>query len=1126
MRNKKNNQNKCFPVLGKDRNTSCGSSLRSATKHIAIKVGMAALSLLLMLPVVAQRQAEVVVQGVVTSRLDGSELIGVNVAEVDASNRIVTGTVTDFDGRYVIRVKNTNNKLVFSYVGFVKQERRIGNASRVDVALVDDTQTIRDVEVVATRRHSEGGFSIPQREIATAIQSLDMKEIEGLQVSSVDEALQGRIAGLDIVSNSGDPGSGTQMRIRGASSITGSTQPLIVLNGVPYEMQVDQSFDYANSNQEQYANLLSINPDDIQEISVLKDAAASAVWGSKGANGVIMITTKRGYTGPTRIEYSYRYTGTIQPRGLKMLNGDDYTMLMKQAFFNPEQNENASNFNEYNYDLSFTEFQQYNNNTDWVKEVSQMGNINDHYLTLSGGGERATYRVSGGYMYQNGTIIGQKYDRLSTRAFLDYRVSDRLKFTSELSFTYSNNDRNYVMDDRLSILGIAYKKMPNLTVYKQDEAGRNTNEFYNILTSSQLNSDQKFLVNPVALALLAENNVKNYRVLPVFRLQYDLLDPNEQTLRYSMYVSFDINNDKTTKYLPNSVTNYHWSSSNYNNSEAGDNESIVIQTDNNLSWVPKLENKDHNLLLYGSLQTTEGRSTYQGIVSYGLPSASAPEASTPAYLLAEYTNRAHWRSMGLLARAHYSYKSKYILSATYRRDGSTKFGDGKKWGDFPGVSLKWIITDEEFMQSTKSWLSMLAFRPGWGLAGNQPQYEYLHFSRYADFDRYIDMNSQRPLSLRLDNLSWETTSSFNYGMDIGLWKDKLQLDLNFYNKRTKDLLFPKVGIPNSSGFSELAYQNAGVMDNNGWEVNLYGNKLYQNKQFSVDFRFNIANSVNRIVELKEAILNTYNGKYDYENGSYLTRIQEGNSFGSIYGFRYNGVYQYDKYISGVQENAPVARNRDGNVILDENGETVPMVFAYGRTNEYEFRGGDAIYEDINHDGNIDELDIVYLGNSNPLFNGGFGPTFRYKNLSLTTFFNFRVGNKIVNAARMFAENMYSTNNQSIAVNWRWRKDGDVTEIPRALYNYGYNWLGSDRFVEDGSFLRFKYLTLNYAVPKQMLRKVNVDKMSFYLTFNNLFVLTKYTGVDPEVAYGSLGVSKDWGQTPRSKDVTLGISIGL
>lgn len=298
----------------------------------------------------------VIVQGTVSSVKDGP-LIGVCISEVDANNRVVGGTITDLNGYYVLRMKNRSNKINYTYTGYISQTRRTDSSKKIDVVLAENTQQLKEVMIVSSKRTSENGFSIPKREISTAIQSLDMKEIEGVQVSSVDEALQGRIAGLDIVANSGDAGSGSTMRIRGASSINGSSTPLIVLNDVPYEMQVDNNFDFANSNQEQFANLLSINPDDIQEITVLKDAAASAIWGSKGANGVISIRTKKGYSGPTKIEYSYRFTGTVQPRGLKMLNGDDYTMLMKQAYFNVAQDPTAGNYNEYNYNTAFTEYE-------------------------------------------------------------------------------------------------------------------------------------------------------------------------------------------------------------------------------------------------------------------------------------------------------------------------------------------------------------------------------------------------------------------------------------------------------------------------------------------------------------------------------------------------------------------------------------------------------------------------------------------------------------------------------------------------------------------------------------------------------------------------------------------------
>ncbi len=373
----------------------------------------------------------IVIQGTVTARSNAETLIGVSVTEVDATNRVQSGTVTDANGHYVIPVKNVNNKLVFSYLGFAKQTRNIGTDRTINVTMSESQTALKEVAVVAKKTYSEGGFAIPQREVSTAIQTIDAKEFDGLQVGSIDEALQGRVAGLDIVANSGDPGSGSSMRIRGTSSINSNNEPLIVVNGVPWTAEVDANFDFANANQEQYANMLSINPDDILKIDVLKDAASTAVWGSRGANGVLQITTKKGATGPTRVNYTYRLTRAVQPKGLNMLNGDDYTMMMKQALFNSQQDENASDIDELNYDTSFSDYQNFNNNTDWVKEVSRTGYTHDHALTVSGGGERATFRVSGGYLDQEGTIIGTALKRLTTRSNLTYNISDRLRVEAE-----------------------------------------------------------------------------------------------------------------------------------------------------------------------------------------------------------------------------------------------------------------------------------------------------------------------------------------------------------------------------------------------------------------------------------------------------------------------------------------------------------------------------------------------------------------------------------------------------------------------------------------------------------------------------------------------------------------------
>jgi TonB-linked SusC/RagA family outer membrane protein len=672
--------------------------------------------------------------------------------------------------------------------------------------------------------------------------------------------------------------------------------------------------------------------------------------------------------------------------------------------------------------------------------------------------------------------------------------------------------------------------MPNVSVYeeklKEDLTEEITDKYYAIPRTSLFNAFQRDLANPVALANLGTNDLKNFRIIPTFKLQYDLTDPDENFLRYMMYFSFDISNNKISQFLPWEATNSSWNIPYVNHSTSADSQTASMQIDNNITWQPRFENTDHSLIVMGSIQLRAGQSSSQGITRFGLTSGASTDASQDAYLQDIVTTRGAYRNIGLLARVHYAYKSRYVISSTLRRDGSTKFGDARKYGNFPGVSAKWIISDEPFMDFSKSIISMLALRPSWGISGNEPDDEYLHFSRYSDYGSYMDMQATRPSSLRLSDLKWETTSAFNYGADVGFLDDRFVLDLNAYNKRTYDLLFKKVSIPSTSGFSEISYSNVGIMDNDGFEFNFYANRAIQIGQFSADLNFNVSNQINTIVQLDDEVLNQYNTDFSYENGTFLTRLQEGHSYGSIYGFRYKGVYKYDEYIANEQEDAPVARDEFNRVLLDENEEALPMTYAYGTPSQYEFRGGDAKYEDVNHDGTIDELDIMYLGNSNPLINGGFGTTLHYKDFSCVMFFNFRVGNKIVNQARMHAENMYWSDNQSIAVNWRWRKEGDDTMIPRALYGYGYNWLGSDRFVEDGSFLRFKYLQFNYTVPSARLKRYKIDRLSLYLNFNNLAVLTKYTGVDPEIGYGEFGVATDKSTTPRSKDFTLGISIGL
>ena len=1074
------------------------------------------------------QQDAVVLTGKVSAANNGETLMGVSVAELDDNNRVINGAISDMDGNYVLRLKSAKNKIKFSYIGYIPQTFSKNDKKRLDVKLIEETQMLTETVVIAKRTTNDGAFNIPTREISMAMQKVDAKDFEGISVASVDDALQGRISGLDIVGNSGAPGSGATMRIRGTSSITGNANPLIVVNGIPFDGDVNSGFDFASANEEQYANLLNVNVDDIQDIVVLKDAASTSMWGSKGANGVLMITTKKGAKGKTKVQYTYRFTQAFQPQGMKMLSGDDYTMLIKQELFNKTlaANETRLSLEELNYNPSFAEYENFNNNTDWISAVSQVGYTNEHNISIAGGGDRAKFRLSGGFYNQTGTNIGQELKRFSTRSQLDYQVSDRLRFTSEFGFTYTNNNRNYD-----NLLEIAYKKMPNVSIYAQDTNGNNSDVFYNILSSSKLDGSQKNLMNPVALGTLAYERELSYRILPTFRLIYDIFDPNDHYLRYSAYVTFDINNVETNNFLPYNVNSYDWGNSSVNRAEGENTEKVTVMTENQLTWqLPK--NKIHQLMVDLKLNTSSSFSSSQAFVSYGFPDTSINDPTALGYLESENSGTIKARSIGLTSRVHYALQNKYIVDLSYRLDGSTRFGANNRFGSFPGVGLKWIVSDEAFMKPLEKWVSLLAVRPSWGMAGNQPGAEYLHFSKYvADKFGYMSGTSVRPDNLELTDLRWETVSSTNIGSDIEFLKGKINLTLDWYHKRTNDLLFANLPISPTSGFTSILYRNAGIMDNDGWEINFDFRNLIKKGKFSLDFNFNISNYYNRIIELDDAVENQYNNKAtSIGNGVYLTMLQEGNSFGSIYGFKYKGVYQYSEFIAGEQEDAPVARDANDNVLLDYEGKPKPMYYNYKST-KYKFQGGDVQYEDVNHDGSIDQYDVVYLGNSNPKFSGGYGINLRYGSFALRTLFTFRVGSKIINISRMNAENMYTFNNQTVTTNWRWRKEGDDTMVPRAVYNQAYNWLGSDRYVEDGSYMRMKYMQLNYTVPDKFVKKLKLSQLIVYSNFNNLFCLSTYSGVDPEVAYGTFlrgipGVSIDYSRTPRSIDWNLGVTVGF
>ncbi len=1095
-----------------------------------------------------------------------------NVVEVDANNRNISFAQTDMNGNFSMAVKNTKNKLKISYVGYKTVTLAIGTRTRFDVTLQDATQ-IKELTVVAKKKFNSGGLAIPEREVSVAAQTFNMSEVEGLAFTSADEALQGQIAGLDIVANSGNLGAGTSMRLRGVTSINGSAEPLIVVDGNIFD-NPDANFDFQNANEETYASLLSVNPSDIEDIQVLKDAAATAIWGSRGANGVIQIRTKRGARGATKVDYSLRVQASWQPKGYNLLNGDDYTMMLKEMYYNPAQSATATtNINEINYNRSWAEFENWNNNTDWVKEVKQVGWNQFHFLTISGGGEKANFRVSAGYDHQNGTIIKQRLDRFTTKLALDYFVSDRITFRTTFPLTYTANHRNY--DD--NILGRAQKLSPNMSVYRQDALGNNTNEFYIILppgandaagssaagTSATQLKSMRDKGNPVAIANLAWRDEKTYRISPEFRLDYYLLgkDDSKTMLNYSGLVYIDIFSKSEPKYWPGalftpaSLSDPGWSNSNYNRSEMYDYNSLAFTTRHTLTFTPKFKNEDWFSTMLMRWEMTSGNDNSQRVVNFNKPNGTT-SPTVDAVIKSMSTGNGQWRSMSGIYTGHISYKGgRYSFDFSLRADGTTKFGSDKKWGFFPGISARWNISQEPFMKWSEKWLSMLSFRPSWGIVGREPGSQYLQYSKYDANGVYGGMSNTRNTirldGLRLDKLKWERTTQYNVGGDFGFFKDRITGDFNYYFKRTKDLLMGGVRIPSSNGFSSLSWANVGEMTNKGWELNLSANKFLQVGKFSLSVNFNISQNFNEIVEMDESVLESINGEWDSSSrGKYLNRIQKGNPLGSIYGLRYKGVYQYTyEYLTNMKtrqgwtgdelrdyinneflaqgKTAPVAVDANGKVMMDSKGLPIRQVYNfYDGSPTYEFQGGDAIYEDINNDGQINSLDIVYLGNSNPHLNGGFGFNMQYGDWSLKTSFSYRQGIKIVNQAKMGLEEMFNANNQSSAVNWRWRKNGDQTEIPRAMFNTGYNWLGSDRYVEDASFVRMSYVQVSYTFNRKLLKPLGLRRLQMSLSGQNLFCWSKYSGTDPEHSPGSWGIAYDNSQTPRSKSVTLNLMVGF
>ena len=867
-----------------------------------------------------------------------------------------------------------------------------------------------------------------------------------------------------------------------------------------------------------YAQLLSISPADIKDITVLKDAAATAVWGARAASGVLLITTKRGSVSKPVVTYTFRGATYQRPKSIPMLNGDQYSTLIPEAFVNRIGTTlNTTQYREFNYDPNDPYwYYNYSNNTNWVDALSRTGYLQDHTVSMTGGGEKARYFASIGYTGQSGTTLGTGLDRINTRINLDYNVSDRIKIFTSIAYTHSDQQRNYTSTDDNAIRAVAYRKMPNMSIYEYDELGNLTPNYFS--PAANVQGQYSRIYNPVAMAEKAKYGVIGERIIPRFQLGYDII---KRTLNATFDVQFDINNTKNTSFLPQIATGRPNTETVVNRAYDGDIDVFTVTTKTNLNYTPQFKNKDHNLGVYLNLLTTDLKSVNQEVIVSNTASSLLVDASAPARTqntdLSTASGTAQYRSVHGVATVQYGYKDRYIINVSLAGDGNSRFGPAYRYGTFPSVSLRYRISDEPFLRNFKQ-LDELSLRASYGIVGNAPKADYLFYNTYRTYSwSYLGQASVYPSTMELQNLRWEKLQGTNLGANVSMFKGRFRADIDVYRNRTKDLFFYGLAIPSTNGFGTVN-ANAGTMDNQGWEVALF-TQPYKRGPWTVGFNFNVSRNENIIREISEFYPAQVGNVTS--NGDYLRLLQINNPFGSIYGYRYKGVYK-DKA-------STIANGANGKPITGPNGQQIFMRFNYPST-DYVFQPGDAMYEDINHDGNIDYRDVVYLGNSNPKFSGGFGPTLSWKNkITFSAFFSFRYGYDVVNGTKMTTTNMYTFDNQSTATLRRWRKEGDVTDIPRALIGGGYNWLGSDRYVEDASYLRFRTANVRYNFDAKALSRFKMKSLSAYFTVDNIFTLTKYTGQDPEVTTRGADpfrVAIDYSMTPPSRTFTIGLQAGF
>lgn len=1021
--------------------------------------------LLIVFPILAQTT----LNGKVTDE-NNQGIPGVNVLEKGTSN----GTVTGIDGSYSLRLNKTGSVVVFSYIGYITEEVQVTNQTEINVKLLPDLKTLGEVVVV--------GYGEQQKKDLTgAIASVNAKDIQKIQVSSVDQALQGQIAGVQISTTNGAPGGHVNVLIRGVSSITGGVQPLFVIDGYPV------------SNAGIGNPLNTINPNDIESVDVLKDASATAIYGSRGSNGVIIITTKRGKTGAPRIEFD-SYIGFQEiGKKLDLMNAQEFASMVVDArnngYLDNFPNGNITDNNATRPGVNFDVSDKYRDpsslqTTDWQEAIFRRAPISNYQLSATGGTEAIRYAVSGGYFNQEGIIINSGLKRYNLRANLDGQLSKKIAFGVSLlpSYTQLREVPAAGHYGALGIIASATGMDPSVPVYNEDGSYGNT------IPPTEGNAA---IQNPVKIANELQNPSSQFRLLSNAYLEYSILED----LKLRTTFGVDLNYYKSNLWNPSTLSSSAPTGPATARSENTENTNWLSET--TLSYKKNL-GSDHLINMVAGF-TAQRAYNNRVVVNAGNFPDDLISNINGGIVNSGGQNIEVNSLVSLLARANYSYKDKYLLTATVRSDGSSRFGSNNRWGTFPSASIGWRISNEGFMRNIP-FINDLKLRASYGVTGNNAIGNYRAISLLGSNNYVIGdavVPGLAPSSLPNNNLSWESQSQLDIGLDLAVWNGRINFTGDYYDKRNKDMLF-NIQTPSATGFTN-AFVNVGEVQNKGIELALTTRNLVGAFQWSTNF--NITFNQNKVLAMNEETARIFGSTAPRANSN-VTQV--GFPIGVFYGRRAIGIFNSDQEAAelGTQPNA---------------------------------KAGDIRWKDINEDGRIDDNDREVIGNPNPDFFFGFNNSFSYKGFTLDITTSGMSGQDVYNA--MFAINNSGVqNNLKFIDEARWRSPEDPGES-----TYGRMWGRSIRgglngntsysslYIFDASYWRIRNITLAYTLPASWLQNVKVQNARIYVAANNVYTFTNYIGYDPEVGLAesnqtAFGV--DFGTYPLSRSYTVGINLSF